>query len=131
VTNSKETPEEVWRDYRGHATVEQRIEELKYDLAVDDFCLRRFYATEVAFRLILFLYNLLGEFQRATEIVKTAGHYKALATLRTTVFLCGAILGRSGHRIVLHLSSCWGGLEKRKVLLDKLLEYANPISPKS
>ncbi|HZT69799.1 MAG TPA: hypothetical protein VFC10_08655 [Terriglobia bacterium] len=42
----------------------------------------------------------------------------------------GAILGRAGHRTVLHLSSAWGGLEKRNPLLDKLLHYEIPTSRK-
>jgi hypothetical protein len=39
------------------ACVEQRIEELKSDLAADDFCLREFFATEAAFLSILMLFN--------------------------------------------------------------------------
>lgn len=37
--------------------------------------------------------------------------YRQSGTLRTAVFLCGAILGRSGRQVVLHLSPAWGGLE--------------------
>ena len=49
VTNRAEAPEEIWRDYNQRACIEQRIEELKSDLAADDFCLREFFATEAAF----------------------------------------------------------------------------------
>jgi hypothetical protein len=56
--------------------------------------------------------------------------YRQAATLRVEVFLCGAILGRPGHRTVLHLSSAWGGLEKRNPLFDKLLHYEIPTSRK-
>jgi hypothetical protein len=45
--------------------MENRIAELKHGLAADDFCLRELFATEAAFRSILLLFNLLGEFQRA------------------------------------------------------------------
>jgi hypothetical protein len=31
---------EIWRDYNRRADVENRIAELKHDLAADDFCLR-------------------------------------------------------------------------------------------
>lgn len=126
VTAQKSEPEEVWRDYNQRADMEKRIAELKYDLAADDFCLKQFYATETAFRLILMLFNLLAEFQRALGFTK----YRQPATLRTQIFLCGAILGRAGHRIVLHLSSCWGGLQTRKPLLDRLLLYLTPTSAK-
>ena len=49
VTNRTEGPLELWRDYNGRATVEQRIEELKNDPAADDFCPQDFWATEAAF----------------------------------------------------------------------------------
>ncbi len=126
VTNLADPPEEIWRDYNQRACMEQRIEELKSDLAADDFCLREFFATEAAFLGILMLFNLLGEFQRATGMTA----YRQPASLRVQVFLCGAILGRTGHRPVLHLSAAWGGLEKRNWLFDKLLEYEIPTSRK-
>ena len=119
VTNRPDLPEEIWRDYNQRACVEQRIEELKWDLAADDFCLHEFYATEAAFLAILMLFNLLAEFQRAAGM----NDYRQPASLRAQVFLCGAILGRAGHQTVLHLSAAWGGLEKRNSLFDKLLAY--------
>lgn len=126
VTNLPGAPEQIWRDYNQRACVEQRIEELKSDLAADDFCLRQFFATEAAFLGILMLFNLLGEFQRATGM----SGYRQPATLRVQVFLCGAILGRAGHRAVLHLSSAWGGLETRNPLHDRILAYEIPTSRK-
>jgi hypothetical protein len=106
--------------------MENRIAELKYDLAADDFCLREFFATEAAFMVILMLFNLLGEMQRMSGIKQ----YRRPATLRAQVFLCGAILGRSGHRQVLHLSKDWGGLAERNSLMNEILAYAFPTSPK-
>jgi hypothetical protein len=126
VTNRAEAPEEIWRDYNQRACIEQRIEELKSDLAADDFCLREFFATEAAFLGILMLFNLLGEFQRATGMYA----YRQPSTLRAQVFLCGAILGRAARRTVLHLSAAWGGLDRRNSLFDQLLHYAIPTSPK-
>ncbi len=126
VTSLADPPEEIWRDYNQRACMEQRIEELKSDLAADDFCLKQFYATEAAFLSILMLFNLLGEFQRATGMTS----YRRPASLRVQVFLCGAILGRAGHQNVLHLSAAWGGLEKRNSLFDKPLHYEIPTSRK-
>ncbi len=68
VTNRPDLPEEIWRDYNQRACIEQRIEELKSDLAADDFCLKQFYATEADFLAILMLFNLLAEFQRASAM---------------------------------------------------------------
>lgn len=45
VTNTELAAEEVWRRDNGRAAVEQRIEELKNDLAADDFCTRQSFAT--------------------------------------------------------------------------------------
>ncbi len=126
VTNRADLPQEIWRDYNQRASIEQRIEELKSDLAADDFCLKQLYATEAAFLSILMLFNLLAEFQRASGMTG----YRQPASLRVQVFVCGAILGRAGHRTVLHLSSAWGGLEKRNPLFDKLLHYEIPTSRK-
>jgi hypothetical protein len=126
VTNRSDPPEEVWRDYNRRADVEKRIAELKYDLAADDFCLHEFFATEAAFLAILMLFNLLAEFQRAIGLPR----YRQPASLRVEVFLCGAILGRAGHRTVLHLSSAWGGLQHRNALFESLLTYFVPTSPK-
>ncbi|MGH9404047.1 MAG: IS1380 family transposase, partial [Terriglobia bacterium] len=126
VTNRPDPPAEIWRDYNQRACMEQRIEELKSDLAADDFCLQEFYATEAAFLGILMLFNLLAEFQRAVGM----NGYRQPASLRAQAFLCGAILGRAGHQTVLHLSAAWGGLENRNSLFDNLLEYLIPTSRK-
>ena len=72
------------------------------------------------------LFNLLGEFQRAGGLPV----YRQPATLRTQVLTCGAVLGRAGRRVVLHLSESWGGLIQRKPLLDNLLTCQIPTSPK-
>lgn len=78
------------------------------ELAADHYSLRSFFATESAFLAVPFGFNLLGEFQRA--IVRSGAQ-----DLQTTcdppfrVFTCGAILGRSGHHLVLHMSTSWGG----------------------
>jgi len=84
--------------------------------------MREFFATEAAFRSILLLFNLLGEFQRACRFPS----YRQPATLRAQIFLCGALLGRAGHRLVLHLSTSWGGLQQRIPLLENVLNLQNP-----
>ena len=126
VSNLALPPEEIWRDYNRRADMENRIAELKHDLAADDFCLREFFATEAAFRSILLLFNLLAEFQRACRFTR----YRQPATLRAQVFLCGALLGRAGRRLVLHLSTSWGGLERRIPLLENILAYGVSTSRK-
>jgi len=126
VTSCPEPPEEIWRDYNRRADMENRIAELKHDLGAGGFCLKEFFATEAAFRAVLLLFNLLSEFQRAAGLPG----YGAPATIRTQVLTCGAILGRAGRRMVVHLSQSWGGLRSRIPLLDSILAFEFPTSPK-
>jgi hypothetical protein len=126
VTSCPEAPEEIWRDYNRRADMENRIAELKHDLGADGFCLKEFFATEAAFRAVLLLFNLLAEFQRAAGLPG----YREPATIRTQVLTCGAILGRAGRRLVVHLSQSWGGLNTRIPLLDSILNWQVPTSPK-
>jgi hypothetical protein len=126
VTSCADPPEQIWRDYNRRADMENRIAELKHDLGADGFCLKEFFATEAAFRAVLLLFNLLAEFQRAAGLPG----YREPATIRTQVLTCGAILGRAGRRLVVHLSQSWGGLRTRKSLLDNILNWQIPTSPK-
>src|ERR1700676_1699495 len=126
VTSCAAAPEEIWRDYNRRADMENRIAELKHDLGADGFCMKQFFATEAAFRAVLLLFNLLSEFQRAAGLPL----YREPATLRTQVLTCGAILGRAGRRLVIHLSESWGGLKTRIPLLDSILNWEIPTSPK-
>ena len=127
VTNRQESPLELWRDYNGRACVEQRIEELKNDLAADDFCTQDFWATAAAFLAMLFTFN-----RRSLDPRQTApeAKYRPSATLRTAVFVGGAMLGRAGRRAVLHLSAAGGGLDKHQPLLQAVRHWRDPTSPK-
>jgi len=126
VTSCSDPPEEIWRGYNRRADMENRIAELKHDLGADGFCMKPFFATEAAFRAVLLLFNLLAEFQRAAGLPV----YREPATIRTQVLTCGALLGRAGRRLVLHLSESWGGLKTRIPLLDSILNWQIPTSPK-
>jgi hypothetical protein len=128
VTDSKEAPEVVWRDYNPRARIEQRICELKDDLGADDFCKQQFYATEAAFRAVLMLFNLLSVWQKAARGEQSG--YQRPATLRMEVFVCGAIAGSRGHTPVVYMSMSWGGLEKRKPLIDESLRWCELNAPR-
>ena len=129
VTNREEDPVTLWRDYNQRACVEQRIEELKNDLAADGFCMRQFFATEAAFLSVLFAFNLLSLYQQATG-TRSEKHYQRPATLRSAVFLGGAILGNRARQPVLYIAQSWGGSEKHKPSMDKVLEWRKRTSPK-
>lgn len=129
VTNREEEPVTLWRDYNQRACIEQRIEELKNDLAADGFCMKQFFATEAAFLSVLFAFNLLSLYQQATG-TRSEKHYQRPATLRSTVFLGGAILGNRARQPVLYIAQSWGGADKHKPLIDKILEWRKRTSPK-
>jgi hypothetical protein len=129
VTSRDEDPVELWRDYNQRACIEQRIEELKNDLAADGFCLKQFFATEAAFLSVLFAFNLLSLYQQAIG-TRREKHYQRPATLRSTVFLGGAILGNRARQPVLYIAQSWGGAEKHKPLIHKLLVWRKRTSPK-
>ena len=127
VTNRSEGALELWRDYNQRACIEQRIEELKHDLAADGFCLQPFYATESAFLAVLCTFNLLSLYQHQSTPPQP---YRQPGTLRVAVFLCGAMLGVMGREEVVKLSAAWGGLHKHKPLVAATLNWRNTASPK-
>jgi len=73
--------------------------------------------------------NLLSLYQQAVGS-REEKHYQRPATLRSSVFIGGAILGRRGRQPVLHIAQSWGGAEKQKPLMDKLLEWQKRTSLK-
>ena len=100
LTNRGGSPEEVWRFYRGHAEVENRIRELKWDYGIDGFCQKKFYPTEAAFRMVCVIFNLMGLFQE--KLGRKV--YQTLGTLRAQLLTCGAMVGRSGRKTMLRIS---------------------------
>lgn len=126
VSNSNELAETIWRDYNLRATMEQRIEELKNDLHADGFCTQQFFATEAAFLAVLFVFNLLSTFQ--AQVMSEQG-YRQPATLRSGVFIGGAILGQSGRDRVFRVSENWGGSQKHKPFIDRALDGKRAIAP--
>jgi len=126
VTNRSEAALELWRDYNGRACVEQRIEELKHDLAADGFCLQPFFATERRFWRCCSPFNLLSLYQHQTT---PDAPYRQPGTLRVAVFLCGAVLGVLGRDLVVKLSAAWGGLRKHKPLVAATLNWLKCASP--
>ena len=85
-----------------------------------------------AYRRVGRLDAAAAHFAKAAELqpVFVEAHQNLAATLRAQVFLCGALLGRAGRRLVLHLSTSWGGLHRRIPLLENILTYSAPTSPK-
>ena len=130
VTNCQGDGADLWRDYNKRACVEQHIEELKNDLQVQGFCMQNFFATESAFLAVCFTFNLLSLYQHVAAPKERQNGFKRPGTLRTEVFLGGAVLGNRGRQPVLYIAESWGGLIKHKPLLEGVLRWSPLTSPK-
>lgn len=115
-SNLEMLPEDIWRFYRQRANLENRIRELKWDYGIDGFCMKKFFATEAAFQMICFTYNLMQQFQKELGFKMK----KTLGVIRMMVLSCGAELGRNGRDLVLRLSVT----RKRRGMFE---EFSNRI----
>ena len=100
LTNRMDPPEDIWRFYRKHADIENKIRELKWDYGIDGFCQKKFFATEAAFRMVCVTYNLVSLLQDKLGF----NPYRTLGILRSRLFAVGAILGTQGRKAILRLS---------------------------
>lgn len=84
-------------DQRGEC--ENTIKEFKNDFGARGFSLHSFTSTEAAFRLISVLFNIVSEFKR--DVLQNTS--LMLNTIRTTLFVVGAVLGRAARKAILRL----------------------------
>ena len=128
VTNLELSAIQVWMLYRQRADAENRIKELKYDFALDSFCLKKFWATEAAFRSIMVAYNLMSVFRHMVLQTKTQA---TLSTLRFKCFALGSWISKHAGKKVLKLSVSgakrqWlDGLFSKVVSLDPPFQVSN------
>lgn len=122
VTTLTDSGVGCWRFYRQRAEMENRIKELKWDYGINGFCLKRFFPTEAIFRFVCFFHNLLQRFQKRISLV----HRQTLGTLRNSLFACGTILGRVGHKLILRLALAGKKRERFLTYLYHLFPSENP-----
>ena len=78
--------------YRGRADCENRIKELKYDFAAENFNMKGFWATEAALNTIMLAYNLMSLLRQAwvktslRQASSTKSIQHTLQTLRYKLF---------------------------------------------
>lgn len=101
-------------DQRGEC--ENTIKEFKSDFGARGFSLQSFTSTEAAFRLISVLFNLVTEFKRHVLLNTSL----TLNTIRSTVFVLGAVLGRAARKMILRL-----GIRHPETRFQALLRRAN------
>ena len=122
VTTLRHDPVQTWRFYNSRAECENRIKELKEDFGAGGFCLHSFDGTEAAFRLICFLFNLIADFKREV----THNEAPRLMTLRSRLFVIGAIRGADGRQQVLRLGLRGRWRKRFAALLERIA--ALPVS---
>jgi hypothetical protein len=100
VTNRTDAGERIWRDYNGRACVEQRIEELKHDLSGGaSVCAIFRHRGRLSQRVVR-----LQPAQPLSTPTRPRTSLPQTATLRSQVFVAGAILGLIGKQTALKLS---------------------------
>ena len=101
VTNLDLSAELVWELYRKRADAENRIKELEYDFGADNFCMKDFYATEAALRMVMTAYNLMSLFRLAVMQTKV---FQRITTIRFNCFSIGSWVVKSGNKKILKMS---------------------------
>jgi len=115
VTNMDLPAQQIWEMYKQRGDAENRIKELKYDFALDTFCMHNFWGTEAAFRSILMAYNMLALFRQVVLKMKSQA---TLSTLRFKCFALGAWITKHARITTLKISATG---EKRR-WLDALFD---------
>ena len=103
ITNSKETPYEVWTLCKPRANDENTIKELKEDFALGGFSMKKFYAVEAAMLVRVLVYNLFVLFRY--EFLGKTEKRQRLKTLRYKYFVLPAQMGSDGRETVLRISA--------------------------
>jgi len=106
VTNSRRSKTKVWRFYEKRGQCEQRIDELRNDLAADRFSLSTFEANSARLHLVMMAHNLFA----AARMALAPNHELKRATverLRVTLVKCGAMVIATARRVWLHASRNW------------------------
>lgn len=125
ITNSQDSPYEVWKQCRPRANDENTIKELKEDFALGGFSMKYFYSTEAAMLIRVFIYNLFVLFRH--QILGQKEKIERLKTLRYKYFVMPAQLGGDGRRPVLRISVYTQKVRSKLFyLFNRLKQYFPP-----
>ena len=113
VTNLELPLDQVYNIYNTRADAENRIRELKYDFGMENFALKRFYATEAAYRFMMVAYNIMALFKH--QVLQTSMH---LSTLRAYCFALASWITNHAKNRVLNISLP----TNRRAWMDSLFE---------
>jgi len=121
VTNQSLPAKHIWAQYKERADAENRIQELKYDFALEGFAMKQFYATEAAMRFVTVAYNLMSLFKHVTT--QTTAQQR-LHTIRIKCFAVGSWIVKQGNKKILKIAL---RMEKRP-WMDGLLKLSRDVT---
>jgi len=120
ITNSGDSPYEVWKQCRPRANDENTIKELKEDFALGGFCMKYFYSTESAMLIRVLLYNLFVLFR--DQVLGQKDKIERLKTLRYKYFVVPSQMGRDGRVLILRLSVASKKVRSKMIYLFNRIE---------
>jgi hypothetical protein len=122
VTNLELPAEQIWNIYKDRGDAENRIKELKYDFAIDGFSMKKFWATEAAFRMVMVSYNLMSLFRQMVLQDKTQA---TLNSLKFKCFALGSWIVKSSREKLLKISTAG----RKRLWLEGLFSKVSQLSP--
>jgi len=124
ITNSEDTPYEVWKMCRPRANDENTVKELKEDFALGGFAMKQFYSREAAMLVRVLIYNLFVLFRY--EILAQKEKTQRLKTLRYKYLVMPAQLGGNGKKLILSISVFTQKLRSKLIYLYNRIQQYSP-----
>jgi hypothetical protein len=103
VTNSTQSPREVYSFYRGRGDMENRIKDLKNALMADRLSCHRFVANAFRFLIHALAYVLMDHLRRHIRGLETL----QFDTIRLRLIKIGALVRTSVRRVLVHLPTAY------------------------
>lgn len=125
ITNQTLPAEQIWEQYKQRGDAENRIQELKYDFALEGFVMKEFYATEAAMRFGMLAYNMMSLYR---QVALQSPVQSRLQTLRVNCFAVGSWIVKSGNKRILRMSVKMQKRSWMDGLFKKVKEADLPIS---
>ncbi|MEW6040906.1 MAG: transposase [Elusimicrobiota bacterium] len=123
VTNLPLEAHNIWYFYRGRASIEIHIKELKQDYTLTKIPTNKFIANHLYFSLLLFAYNIVNWFKRLCLPKQLQN--ATLETIRTDILLLPAKLINKEHRNILKLPKEYISTRTLNYIMQKIENLKN------
>lgn len=121
VTSLELSSAEIWRLYRGRATCENIIKELKYDYGLDKMNESSFDGTEASMVLMTLAYNFMSFFRKFVINEKVKNR---LSTLRYKILAIPSLIEKSGETAIINMAVQMN----RRTWIQKIWEKSKSIN---